>query len=192
MIDPLYLFVFLGLFSPGPNVVMLTASGARFGFARTLPHLAGVVLGVGVTAGVTGFGIGATLSALPALETVLKVIAALWILVLAWMLWRSAASQGPEAGRPMTFPEAMLFQWVNPKIWSIALAASAGYTDGLAPVQAAGTLAFAFSGINLGVCLFWTAAGSALRLLLQRPRAWQIFARAMAIALAASAAMVFL
>lgn len=54
MIDPLYGFVFFGLFSPGPNVVLLTASGARFGLTRTLPHLFGVVVGVGITAGLTG------------------------------------------------------------------------------------------------------------------------------------------
>ena len=61
MLDPLYGFVFFGLFSPGPNVILLTSSGARFGVRRTLPHLFGVVLGVGITAGLTGLGIAALL-----------------------------------------------------------------------------------------------------------------------------------
>jgi threonine/homoserine/homoserine lactone efflux protein len=76
--DPLYAFVFAGLFSPGPNVILLTASGARFGFRRTIPHVLGVAAGVGVTSGVTGFGLGALLVAQPALTFVLKLIAAGW------------------------------------------------------------------------------------------------------------------
>lgn len=80
--DPLYAFVFLGLFSPGPNVILLTASGARFGFRATLPHVAGVVIGVGIVAGMTGLGIGAILVAQPTLQYALKIAAAAWI---AWM-----------------------------------------------------------------------------------------------------------
>jgi threonine/homoserine/homoserine lactone efflux protein len=89
LLDPIYAFVFLGLFSPGPNVILLTASGARFGFQRTLPHLAGVVLGVGIIAGLTAFGLGAILIAMPQLTLALKGIAAVWILWMAWRLWSS-------------------------------------------------------------------------------------------------------
>ncbi len=192
MIDPLYLFVFAGLFSPGPNVLMLTASGARFGFQRTLPHLAGVVLGVGVIAGATGLGIGAALVTRPGLEILLKTIAAAWILWMAWRLWQSSARGTDAKARPMTMPEAILFQWINAKIWAVALAASAGYPGGLPPMGEALRLAIAFSGINLFVCLFWTSAGSVLRTLLSEPHAWRRFARVMAILLAISAAMVFL
>ena len=192
MIDPLYLFVFAGLFSPGPNVLMLTASGARFGFRPTLPHLAGVVLGVGVIAGATGLGIGAALEARPGLEFALKTIAAGWIVWMAWRLWQSSAQEQDGAARPMRFHEAILFQWINPKIWAVALAASAGYSGGLSPMGEALRLALAFSATNFFVCLFWTSAGSLLRTLLTRPTAWRLFARIMAILLAVSAAMVFL
>lgn len=192
MIDPLYLFVFLGLFSPGPNVLMLTASGARFGFRRTLPHLAGVVLGVGITAGATGLGIGAALAARPGLELTLKLIAAGWILWMAFALWRSSVKEQDSQARPMTLSEAALFQWINPKVWAVALAAASGYPGGLEPLGESLRLATAFSGLNLIVCLFWSAAGSWLALLLTRPKSWKVFARVMAIFLALSAAMVFL
>ena len=66
--DPLYAFVFAGLFSPGPNVILLTASGARFGFKPTIPHVLGVAAGVGIIAALTGLGVGALLSARPGLE----------------------------------------------------------------------------------------------------------------------------
>ena len=192
-LDPLYAFVFAGLFSPGPNVILLTASGARFGFQRTIPHVLGVAVGVGITSGLTGLGLGALLLAQPRLEFALKLVAASWILWMAWKLF--SAQRGPQAegrDRPFSFIEAVLFQWVNPKVWAIALAASSGYSLGLSPMQEATRLATAFSGINLGVCLFWSFAGSLLAYLLANPVAWRVFMRIMAALLAASAAMVFL
>ena len=191
--DPLYPFVFLGLFSPGPNVILLTASGARFGFRATLPHVFGVAAGVGITAGLTGLGIGALLIAQPALATVLKLAAAAWIGWMAWTLWQSSAKGAERArARPFTFLQAVLFQWVNPKVWAVALAAASGYAAGLQPLAEAQRLALAFSGLNLFVCLFWSFAGSLLALLLTTPKAWTVFARVMATGLAASAVMVFL
>jgi threonine/homoserine/homoserine lactone efflux protein len=191
-LDPLYAFVFVGLFSPGPNVILLTASGARFGFRRTLPHVLGVAAGVGITAGLTGLGIGALLAARPSLELTLKLVAAAWIVWMAWKLWQSAAAGGQQGrNRPFTLLEAVLFQWVNPKVWAVALAAASGYAAGLTPLAEAQRLAIAFSGINLFVCLFWTMAGALLALLLTTPLAWRIFARVMAGGLFAAAIMVF-
>ncbi len=191
--DPLYLFVFAGLFSPGPNVILLTASGARFGFARTVPHILGVAAGVGVTSGLTGAGIGALLLSYPALTFTLKLIAAAWILWMAWSLFTATrANKNLSKDRPFTFIEAVLFQWVNPKVWAVALAASSAYPGGLPPLQEALRLASAFSGLNLFVCLFWAAAGTALALLLSSEKAWRIFMTVMAAALALSAVMVFL
>lgn len=191
MIDPLYGFVFLGLFSPGPNVILLTASGARFGFGPTLPHLAGVVIGVGITAGLTGAGIGAALATMPRLEMLLRLAAAGWILYMAWRLWFARRPDADPAARPMSFIEAVLFQWINPKVWAVALAAASAYPGGLSPVWEGARLGSAFSGINLGVCLFWTAAGTLLAYLLHSPLAWRVFNRVMATALAAFAALLF-
>jgi threonine/homoserine/homoserine lactone efflux protein len=192
-LDPLYAFVFAGLFSPGPNVILLTASGARFGFRATLPHVFGVAVGVGVIAALMGLGIGALLLAQPALALVLKLIAAGWILWMAYALIRASDLSGGKAGaRPFTFWQAVLFQWVNPKIWAVTLAAAAGYGIGLTPAGDAQRLAAAFSGINLFVCLFWSFAGALLALLLTTPRAWTVFRLCMSAALAGSAVMVFL
>jgi len=192
LLDPLYAFVFAGLFSPGPNVIMLTASGAKFGFRQTLPHLMGVVLGVGIIAGLTGLGIGAFLATYPEMEFALRVIAAAWILWMAWQLWMSTfRPKEDQVVKPFTFFQAILFQWVNPKIWAVALTASSGYSKGLPPLEEAARLATAFSGLNLFVCLFWTSTGSLLAYLLIRPNVWHIFMRAMALALGATAVMVF-
>ncbi|HHI71433.1 MAG TPA: hypothetical protein ENJ91_10545 [Rhodobacteraceae bacterium] len=85
-----------------------------------------------------------------------------------------------------------MFQWVNPKIWAVALAASTAYAAGLEPVIESVRLAVVFSGTNLFVCLFWTMAGSLLAYLLGHPSVWRVFIRMMAVALAATTAMVFL
>lgn len=192
MLDPLYIFVFVGLFTPGPNVILLTASGARFGFRATLPHVAGVVVGVGITAGLTGLGIGALILALPTLTFALKLVAAGWIGWMAWRLLQSRGGQMQAGDKPFTFWKAVLFQWVNAKIWALAVAAASGYGIGLAPVQEALRLGSAFSGLNLFVCLFWAFAGSLLTYLLTTPRAWRIFSTIMASALALTAVLVFL
>ncbi|MGR3572340.1 LysE family translocator [Brevirhabdus sp.] len=192
MPDPLYLFVFAGLFSPGPNVILLTASGARFGFGRTIPHILGVALGVGVTAGLTGLGIGALLLAAPSLTLTLKAVAAAWILYMAYRLYRGGRGQGTGRMRPFTMVEAILFQWVNPKVWAVAIAASAGYPAGLDPLNEGLRLGLVFSSLNLAVCLFWVWAGTLLAYLLTSVTAWRMFSALMAAALAASAAMVFL
>ncbi|MEX3017409.1 LysE family translocator [Gymnodinialimonas hymeniacidonis] len=191
--DPLFLFVFAGLFSPGPNVILLTASGARFGFVPTLPHVIGVALGVGIIAALTGLGIGALLASYPALELILKVIAAAWIVWMGVILWRSsAAGQTDTADRPWSTLKAVLFQWMNPKIWAVAIAAASGFPGGLSPMGEALRLGLTFSTLNLGVCLFWSFAGFLLSLLLTTPKAWTVFARIMAVGLLASAVMVFL
>jgi threonine/homoserine/homoserine lactone efflux protein len=132
-------FVFLGLFSPGPNVILLTTSGARFGFRATLPHLLGVALGVGFIAFVTGLGLGALIEAFPTLRIVLMIIASFWILSMAWKLWHAKPVQTRDTDRPFTFIQAILFQWVNPKIWAVATSASA-MIAGLSPMTQATTL----------------------------------------------------
>lgn len=187
----LVIFVFFGLFSPGPNVVLLTASGARFGFRATVPHLLGVALGVGVIAFVTGLGLGALIETFPTLRLGLMIVASLWILWMAWKLWHAMPAQARDTDRPFTFVQAVLFQWVNPKIWAVATSASALVSD-LAPLAQGAILAFTFSATNLFVCLFWTTAGGVLKTLLADPAKWQIFMRCMAVALAFFSGLVFL
>ncbi|SEW42878.1 Threonine/homoserine/homoserine lactone efflux protein [Cognatiyoonia koreensis] len=187
----LLLFVFFGLFSPGPNVILLTASGARFGLGPTMPHILGVAIGVGITAGITGLGIGALLDALPALKLGLQIIASVWIIYMAWNLWNANPATQKATDKPFTFVEAVLFQWVNPKVWAVAFSASTFVADLSIPTQMA-HLAIAFSGINLGVCFFWTSAGHLLSYLLQNETAWRTFMRIMAFALGVFAIMVFL
>ncbi|MEM7440665.1 MAG: LysE family translocator [Pseudomonadota bacterium] len=181
------------MFSPGPNIIMLTTSAARFGAPRTVPHFLGVAVGCGFVGALCALGVGALLDSVPGLKFVLQCAAALWIVWMAWNLFRADASgDGALASRPMTFLEAALFQWVNPKIWAIGLAASSGYGSDLPIFQEALRMGLSFSCVNFVVCGFWTYFGSLLARLLNSARAWQIFRTTMAVLLAASAALVFL
>ncbi|MEZ8014660.1 MAG: LysE family translocator [Ascidiaceihabitans sp.] len=189
---PLILFVLVGLFSPGPNVVMLTASGARFGFRATLPHLLGVPIGTGLLGAISGLGLGTILLTAPTLKFTFQIIAALWIL---WLAFRTAqagrAAKSEDRGRPFRFHEAILFQAVNPKVWAIALAASAGFGMGLSTPLEAFRLFIVFSTINLAVCLFWTSIGHMLSSTLNDPKVWRIFMTTMAALMAATVVMIF-
>jgi len=189
----LILFVFAGLATPGPNVIMLLSSGVRFGFIRSLPHIFGVALGVGVIAGFAGFGVAALLLGIPALALILKIMAATWILYLAYRLLRSANAPKDESGaKPFTLVQAVLFQWVNPKVWAVALAAAAGFGGNGSLQIESFQLALAFTSINLFVCLFYTATGTWLRPLLASPKIWRRFLMVMAGLMALSALLVFL
>ena len=188
----LYLFVFLGLFSPGPNVILLTASGARFGFARTIPHILGVVLGVGVIAALAGLGLGVVVWEYPVLRVALSFMAAGWIAYLAWRMWHTTAPQNASSARPFTFLQAVLFQWINPKLWGVAMTAIAFVPVPYAPVQAAMAMGAAFAGVNLFVCAFWAMFGQALSAILNSPRGFQAFMRIMAVILLFSASMIFI
>lgn len=172
-------------------MVLVTYSGAKFGFKRTIPHILGIVVGVGIIAGLTGIGIGSILISFPSLAFAFKVIAALWIVWLAWKLWNAKPSDDISKAKPFTFVEAVLFQWVNPKIWALAVAAIAFVSDQPLLSQA-GSLAFAFSASNFFVCSFWTAVGFLLAFLLNSPLAWRLFTRVMAVILALFSIVVFL
>jgi threonine/homoserine/homoserine lactone efflux protein len=142
-------------------VILITTSGARFGLRATLPHIAGIVLGVGITAGLTGLGIGALLADLPVLKTGLSVLAAAWILWMAVQLWRASRRRASTAeDRPWGVARAALFQWVNPKLWAITLAAASGYRARPVPVGGGATPRLSVFGNNLFVCLFWAFTGA--------------------------------
>lgn len=189
---PLIVFVFAGLFSPGPNVIMLTTSGARFGFRATLPHLLGVPLGTGLLAAASAFGFNAILLALPALKLGFQICAALWIL---WLAWKTAqagrAKKADHRGKPFTLTQAILFQAVNPKIWAVTFAASAGFGIGLAPHLESIRLFLVFASINLFVCLFWTTIGHLLSGVLQSDRVWRFFMTGMAVLMAGTVVLIF-
>lgn len=164
-------YAFVTSITPGPNNLMLLASGVNFGFIRTIPHMLGVGIGFFVMLLAVGFGLGAVFTAFPALHLVLKVLGSAYLLYLAWRIatTRSLAKEGKAGTIPMTFLEAAAFQWVNPKAWVMALSAMAIYTNPDRPFLSIWIVAAAFALVNLPSVSSWAGFGTALRGFLSDP-----------------------
>lgn len=184
----LTVFALVSSITPGPNNLMLMASGTNFGLARSVPHLLGVSAGFVLMLVVVGAGLGAALAAWPAAMLALKILSAAYLLYLAWKIATAAApsTDGGVASRPLTFVQAAAFQWVNPKAWTMALTAMAVYVSADDRVLGVVIVAVVFGAVNLPSVGIWTAAGPQLRRLLQRPRALRAFNVAAALLLVGS------
>lgn len=179
-------FAFVTSITPGPNNLMLMASGANFGLRRTVPHMLGVAIGFTVMIVLVGAGLMELFDAYPVSYTVLKVFSVVYLLYLAWKITLAAAPDGKTgSGRPLTFMQAALFQWVNPKAWAMALTAISVY----APSKSlAGVLLVAaiFGMINLPSISFWTVLGKQAQRVLTNPMRRQAFNGVMAALLVGS------
>ncbi|CDX52222.1 conserved membrane hypothetical protein [Mesorhizobium plurifarium] len=184
----LLVYAFVTSITPGPNNLMLLASGVNFGIARTVPHVLGISIGFLILLLAVGFGLGAVLTALPALHTALKIAGAAYLLYLAWKIAMSRSmSDGKGAeGRPMRFIDAAAFQWVNPKAWVMAITAMAVYTNADHPFVSVALISIAFAIVNLPSVSVWAGFGTALRGFLSDPVRLKWFNIAMGVLLAAT------
>lgn len=179
-------FAFVTSVTPGPNNLMLMASGANFGIRRTIPHMLGISVGFAVLACATGLGLAGVLHTWPAALLALKAAAVGYMLWLAWKIAGSGApGQGRAGARPMTFLQAAAFQWVNPKAWAMALGAITVYAPQGTLAQI-GLVAGVFALVNLPTVSLWAWAGEALRTFLSAPRRLRAFNLTMAAGLVLS------
>lgn len=187
LLTGLAIFALVSSITPGPNNLMLMASGANFGFRRTLPHMLGVALGFALMVILVGIGLVGLFDAYPVSYLALKVLSVAYLLYLAYRIAAAAppAGNSSETGKPFTFTQAALFQWVNPKAWTMALTAISVYS----PSQSLGAIALIaaiFGAINLPSVSLWTVLGQQLRRLLHSPQYLRAFNLCMALMLVAS------
>jgi threonine/homoserine/homoserine lactone efflux protein len=180
-------------FTPGPNNVMLLSSGLTYGFRRTLPHVAGITIGVAFMIGVVGLGLGTVFITYPVLQTVLKYAGAAYLIYLAAAIAMSGPVKPDQDNRrgPMTFWGAAMFQWINVKGWVMVIGTITAYA-GIASFPWNITIQVMLS-LLLGVvaCSSWALFGSALRPILTSERAVRAFNIVMAVLLLASLYPVF-
>ena len=132
-LGPLILFAVAMCLTPGPNVVLATASAANFGFRRTLRQITGVTVGFGVQVLAAGLGLAGLFQAEPRLHTALKYAGAAYLLYLAWRIATAApAKAGTTRSRPLSFAEGVLVTWLNPKGWITTIGALAAFTTATA------------------------------------------------------------
>jgi len=179
-------FAFVSSITPGPNNLMLMASGANFGFQRTIPHMLGVALGFVAMVMIVGAGLVQVFDAFPVTYTILKVVSITYLLWLAWKIANAAPlKEADAAGTPMTFIQAALFQWVNPKAWAMALTAVSVYTPAQT-LAAIGLVAVLFGAINLPSVAVWVTLGQQVRRFLTSHSRLRVFNATMALLLVAS------
>ncbi len=179
-------YAFVTSVTPGPNNIMLLASGVNFGFRRTLPHMFGIALGHAFMVFVVGIGLVGMFISYPPARSALLVVSVVYMLWLAWKIANAAPPEGSTVeGTPLTFLQAAAFQWVNPKAWIMALGAVTLYAPGqewLAVAWVAG----GFVLVNFPSVAIWALAGTGLRRLLSDPRWLRRFNFTMAALLVAS------
>jgi threonine/homoserine/homoserine lactone efflux protein len=172
--------------TPGPNNVMLTASGATFGFRRTIPHILGISVGFGAELLAVCAGLGAMFNHWPYLQTVLRWVGAAYLVYLGIKMLRgSGPANSRSSSRPVTFFEAAVFQFLNPKAWVMTITAATMFLPHELGVLAAGAyMLFIMVVMNMPCIAVWALFGSSLRRFLERPASRLGFNAAMAVALA--------
>ena len=163
---------------------MLLTSGANFGFERTVPHILGVIIGFAIMVMLVGIGLMQLFTAFPVSYLILKFASIAYLLFLAWKIATAAsfdddpnhkAQSHKTRGKPFTFTQAALFQWVNPKGWTFALAALSTYTPPSRPLSGVFLVAIIFSVVNVLSTCAWTVLGVQVRRFLSDPLKLRIF-----------------
>ena len=192
LLGPLVLFAAAVTLTPGPNVVLVTASAANFGFRRTVPQMLGITFGFGSMVLATGLGLAGVVHAEPRLHVVLKYAGAAYLLYLAWRIARADAAGASARARPIGFIAATLFTWMNPKAWVSALGAAAAFTTVGGNLLLESAL---IAGVMAAFCLLsaalWAGFGTVIGRYLANPRVRRIFNWSMAGLLALSLIPVF-
>jgi len=186
-------FAFVGSISPGPNNVLLWASGTAFGFRGSARHVAGTALGVGAMALVAAVGLGVVVTAAPAVGLAMKVAASAYLLYLAWQVAGARALERGLLARPLGIRQAVAFQVVNPKAWVVVVGAIGAFRPTGYPVLAASLLV----GVTMAVVVAltaaaWAGAGGALGGLLTGGRSRRAVGFALALLLVATVVDVWL
>lgn len=167
-VGPLLAFAFVSTFSPGPNNIMLMTSGANVGFIRTIPHMLGITLGFSMMVLLVGLGLTELFQRYAVIQQGLQLLCTLYLVYLALKIALSRPAQEGQVYQPMSFVEAVLFQWVNPKSWSMALTAVSVFNPQASWLQLV-MIALVFAVFNLPSGSLWITAGKQMSRWMNHP-----------------------
>lgn len=180
-------FALVAAYTPGPNNVMLAASGANFGFRRTLPHIFGILVGFCSLVLAAGLGLATLFTAMPWLYDVLKVISVLFLLYLAGKIGSAGRATTKNRAKPLSFFQAASFQMINPKAITVIISSVTAYTSTAENVGAEVTmLLIVFATATICATCTWTVFGAAIAHLLNNKNRLRRFNLTMALLLLAS------
>ena len=184
---PLLTYVATMSVTPGPNNLMLAASGVNFGFRRTVPHMLGISIGHGIQVAIVAGLLAWVMAWLDDMRLGLVLAGCAYLLWLAWRQAQAGQPGGGKSAQPLGFIGAALFQWVNPKAWMMVLNAAILFLPRGGGWGAALSLALVCALVNFPCIALWAVVGDRLRFRLRDPRALRVFNYAMALLLAATA-----
>ena len=187
------LFAVSTCITPGPNNFMIMTSGLNYGIKRSLQHLVGIYIGFPLMIIVVGLGISEIFELYPMMHIVLKIAGSSYLTFLAWRIATAPITEfGESKGRPFSFLQAALFQWINPKAWVLAVGATVTYTVLSEPYPfQIFVIALIFMLFGSPCTLLWLWFGASLKTILRYPRSIKAFNFAMAALLMASLVPVF-
>jgi threonine/homoserine/homoserine lactone efflux protein len=169
---PLVGFSFVSSVTPGPNNILLWASGAQFGFARTLPHVLGTAVGLGAMTLAVAAGLGAIVTTLPQIAFLMKVAGSLYLLYLAYQIAGADALKRGVVTRPLGLLQAAAFQVINPKAWIFALGAITTFRPAELPIlPGAALVAATMMIVIVPSASVWAVGGDVLNRLIEGDRA---------------------
>lgn len=184
------LFAFVTSVTPGPNNLMVLASGINFGFRSSIPHIFGIGAGFAVMMTAIGLGLAEVFAFYPLSYAVMKWVGAAYLLYLAWNIANASPLDSTEtksrSRQPMSFLGAAAFQWVNPKAWVMAVGALSNYVPASSGLMIIASFALLFFIINAPSVSLWAAFGARMRQLLQSPVYRRVFNYSMAVLLIVS------
>ena len=180
----LIVYYFIMFATPGPNNAMLTASGMKFGYLRTIPHIIGIPLGHFIQITLVCYGLGNVFIKFPQIQFYMKFLCFVYLLYLSWKMLGSISVTKKETGRPLKFYEASLFQFINPKAWTVAIAAVSGFF----PTDENFFVATMFLAVTAPfVCIpsisLWALFGNSLRIFVSNTKTKKIIEYILAILL---------
>lgn len=189
--DSLYsllVFAVIAAFTPGPNNIMIMSSGLNHGVRASVPHLLGICLGFPSMILAVGFGLGVVFDRFPLLHEVVQVIGVLYLFYLAWLIASAVPSElKGEKLPPLSFIQAAMFQWVNPKAWIMGTSALAAYTTvGASMAEQILTVVLVFMLMAFPSAGVWLLFGAGLQKLLSKPLHQRCFNVVMALLLVCS------
>jgi threonine/homoserine/homoserine lactone efflux protein len=192
-------FALIASVTPGPNNLLLMSSGALFGWRRTMPHLAGILLGFAVVMAAAVFGLGSIVAKWPWLVIIVRVMGATWLVWMSLRFFRAALRnveveariEEAPISRPFSFLEAVLFQWVNPKAIVASLSSAGAYVAIADPAwRRAIIIVGVFFCAGLIACSSWMIAGDALNRYLSSGRSATRFNACMGVMILATAVLI--
>lgn len=183
-------FALVSTITPGPNNIMIMTSGVNHGVSKTLPHYLGICFGFPAMLIAVGFGLGSIFIAYPELHKIIKVVGTIYLLYLAWKIAQTTptqAGQNESVSQPLSFIQAAMFQWVNPKAWVMGVGALATYTTVDGNVNAEVLLiAITFFIVAVPSIAIWLGFGAILQRILNDDKQRRWFNWSMALLLVAS------